>query len=112
MAARAQNRCVGELWNHRAWVLGVLREWSMAGLATHSGMFAFTLRIRDILVADLAGRAAGEFHRPCANIVQCAGPEVTIFAEIGGNHGMPDHQKSDNPYYEQQYHPEEVLGVP
>jgi hypothetical protein len=112
MADRAQDRCVGELWNNRGGIFGVLGERAMAGFAVNIGVLSLAFQIGLVGMAGFAGLVACEFYLARADVVHSAGTEVAVLAEFGGDDHSPYYQEGDQCEHQQKQDPDQMFAIP
>ena len=96
VTARAEYGSVGKLRGDRTWIIGMIRQRSMAGFASDASMRAFALHLGLVGMADLAGFAAGEFDGPGLYLIESARSEMAVLSEIGRDDGVPDQEERNH----------------
>ena len=84
---------------------------AVAGLAVHVRVLPGILGFQDVGMAHLARGVAGEGHRLHAVFEGSFIAVMAVGSEVSRDDNAPDYQEEDEPGYEQQRYPAEVLRV-
>jgi hypothetical protein len=109
VASHAELRGVGKDGLLAGEVLCVASQRTMTGFASDIDMRAFAFCRDDLVVARGAGLAAGENGRLGGYFIQRPRAEVTVFAELGGDKGMPNREENHHQNSRDQRQPDQVL---
>lgn len=82
MAAHAQNRRIGQLWDDGSRVLGMVCQRTVAGFASNAGVLTLALHLGHVGVAGLADRVPRELDRTGTDVVQSGRAKMPILTEI------------------------------
>ena len=92
-------------------VIGMFREWPVAGLAVDSRMPAILLLIQDVRMAAFAGLVAGEIHRPRGNLGDGISAIVSILSETLRHKKRAHPEKHQDADHENRGQPKQVACI-
>jgi len=92
-------------------VVGVLRQWTVAGFAGHMGVFAGGPAFGLVIVTEHAGVLPREGYRVLANQVERPRPVVPILPKSSGDDGAADDEKDCQSGDQHQGRPQEMSRI-
>ena len=110
MAANAQHGCV-DLVRLDGWVVRVLCQRTVAGLAVHVLVLARLLRLRNVGMAGLAGLVAGVVQRAGGNLADGRPAVVAVLSEALRHNEVPHHKKDRERHHEEKRKAEEMSSI-
>jgi len=111
VAAAAQVSDLGQFRNVRRGVVGMLRQWAVAGFAGYMGVFAGGSGFAFFVVTKHTGVLPCEGYRMLADQVERARPVMAILSESLGDNGATDDEKDCQSGQQDQGWPHEMSGI-
>ena len=111
VAAGTDDSGVQLRWGYRRWVVRMLGQRSVAGLAGDHHMFALLLLFDDVGMASLANIVAGEGNRTSRRFRNRCSAVVTILAKTFRNNGNAQDQEYRQQYNDHRRQPNEMFYV-
>src|SRR5271166_2402706 len=98
-------------WLKRSWIVRMLSQRAVTGLARNPGVHALALHFVNIGVAALTGRVAGKHHRTGGDIRKGGAPIKAILPKAARHKDLAQDEEQDDPHGEDRCHPEKVPCV-
>jgi hypothetical protein len=95
VAAAAEVSDLRQLWNVGRWVIGVLRQGTMASFAGYVRVSAGGSGFNFVVVTESAGILTGEGYRMLANQLERPRPVVSILPKCFGDDGAANDEEDD-----------------
>ena len=111
VATPAEVGDVGQLRNVGHRVIGVFRQWAVAGFASDVRVTTGCASFAFVLMTEQAGILAGKGHGVCASGIQRRRPVVAILPECLGNHYRTDDQENAQRGQQNQRRPEKMARI-
>jgi len=110
MAAHAEHRRV-RLAGIDRWIVGVLGQWTVAGLAVHLRVFACAFGLGHIGVTGLAGLVSGKADGMSSDLADGGAAVVSVLAEAARHEKSSNNKKRQGPDSKQARKAEEMSCI-
>jgi len=111
VAFDAQHGCIEFGRNDARWVIRVLRQRPMAGLAGHPGVLPGLFFLKNVAVTRLARAMACEGHGQGRDLANGIAAIMSILAKAAGNKVGTQNREQGNRDQEDRRYSEKVLGI-
>src|ERR1017187_8945597 len=108
VTANTQHRNVDLRWLQRSWIVGVLGQRPVTGLARHMRMYALAFHVEHVGVTAFTCLVSGEYDRLGSDVGDGRGPVMTILSKGLGNKDRAQDQEQDDADGEDRRHAEKV----